>query len=748
MNSSTSFDPLTRFTFFRDKGTSTGSPWVECSFSELDANARTHQAPRPEPDLELEALELEKEKDPVRLARGVAKATLDREKDTAGGVSFATYREHHRTNENLELVYVLGFDLDKGAIPEGLDACGLRGFRHTTYSHTEASPAWRLFLALSRPVTGPEYAILARSVRERLGLVGVEDPGAHGAARFWYLPQTPRAGAFQHVSIPGEPVDVDAILRDAPPVVATSAPVVLREGLDVGPDALRAAAELVAPHFKDGVRDRLGFALACAVLRMGLSAASTTALVTLVDELGPAPDKDPGKRPGETERAVQRLSEGGNATGVTTLRDVTGDNEIGRKLERALGLAPDAARILERMGTSTTGALSSAAPAANDTRALTFDDWLGVVKTDWRAHRDPPKYLVQDLIPAASVAMLLADSGAAKSWLALSLAAAISEGKPWLGRFATQKSRVLFLSYEMNEDEVYRRMKVLGDAPDMACSYYPDVGIHDPVLWKRLETSGYDFVIVDTYAAGAESSGVSENDAGAARPLQLAGKLAARSGTSTLFLHHENRSGSIRGTSALRAALDVKLDLTSKSEPKACGEKIVVVTADKFRKGRAPEPFTCRLTDARGLELVTGKGDTGATEQGAPSDRTRVLLRLGSHEPCSSLATLAKASGLWAGMNEKLFRDTFKALVAEGLAVTLDGKHQLDNPEAQRERITRVVDREVAHELTAKHLANLAHVTLDTIERARKDGWLDGPPAKAGHWFAHRPVATKGVVAS
>ena len=53
------------------------------------------------------------------------------------------------------------------------------------------------------------------------------------------------------------------------------------------------------------------------------------------------------------------------------------------------------------------------------------------------AKRPPPEHVVEDIVIRGGVSLLAAESGTGKSFLALSLGAAVSEGRPWSGRDVT-----------------------------------------------------------------------------------------------------------------------------------------------------------------------------------------------------------------------------------------------------------------------------------------------------------------------
>jgi hypothetical protein len=119
---------------------------------------------------------------------------------------------------------------------------GLRAVVHTTHSHTEASPRYRVVIATDRDLEPTELKPLGMLMAARLGLAGQVDRGAIEPARLFYLPRVESeealAGAFGE-AVDGEPLKVDELLVEAaekrrladearrPPAPKKAAPVVV-----------------------------------------------------------------------------------------------------------------------------------------------------------------------------------------------------------------------------------------------------------------------------------------------------------------------------------------------------------------------------------------------------------------------------------------------------------------------------------------------------------------------------------------
>jgi hypothetical protein len=161
--------------------------------------------------------------------RAFAQAVLS-DRSTAKGLTwisgpFAPNSDgrHHRCGDGALPRGFLVFDLD-GSTPPGfaelcMDFAAYRGFGYTTASHTTENPHARFILELSRPVDRAESirlgTALQRQIEARLG------PGAVQLDASVYRGEQPIYGPLfgaETMHYRSDPVQVDQILKDAPPL--------------------------------------------------------------------------------------------------------------------------------------------------------------------------------------------------------------------------------------------------------------------------------------------------------------------------------------------------------------------------------------------------------------------------------------------------------------------------------------------------------------------------------------------------
>lgn len=165
-------------------------------------------------------------------------------------------------------------------------------------------------------------------------------------------------------------------------------------------------------------------------------------------------------------------------------------------------------------------------------------------------------WLIEELIPRGSVTMIAGTSGVGKTWIALLLAQAISEGAPFLSR-QSRKAMVIYFDLESPKAILRKRLNcVKARNVRFVCSWFPTSDFN---LWAesldRMAKEGY-VIIIDSLvrAHDKEENSVMEMSKVMKRLREL-----ANMGATILFLHHRGKSETIkfRGSSDISAGVDV-----------------------------------------------------------------------------------------------------------------------------------------------------------------------------------------------
>ncbi|SDY15278.1 Bifunctional DNA primase/polymerase, N-terminal [Modestobacter sp. DSM 44400] len=181
-----------------------------------------------------------------------------------------------------------------------------------------------------------------------------------------------------------------------------------------------------------------------------------------------------------------------------------------------------------------------------------------------------PEFLIgDDLLPADAVGMLIAAPGTGKTLLELDWALCIAAGQPWHGR-SVRQGRVLYVYAEgarglrLRRDawRAYNGGLIVGSN----AMFYPStVPLLDPGwvsgLVEVVAELSPALVVIDTLAratAGADENSV--KDMG--RALEAAHAIRESSACAVQLVHHTNRSGEYRGSSAIEAAVTDMMTLS------------------------------------------------------------------------------------------------------------------------------------------------------------------------------------------
>jgi hypothetical protein len=346
----------------------------------------------------------------------------------------------------------------------------------------------------------------------------------------------------------------------------------------------------------------------------------------------------------------------------------------------------------------------------------------GILWGVWDEQIEPPSWLVEGLIPVGTVGGLVAHGSSLKTWTALSLGAAVAQGRPWLETYVTKKGRVLVLDYESGDYELRRRMRLLdgGKIESLGAWPMPPLRIDDETLWKKLATiADLSLIIIDSLAAGA--MGVDENDANAAAPLHFAGRFAEETGCAVAVIHHSKKDDggdarkAVRGSTAIFAAFDWCYAFENIEETTTYRRMQMI--SIKPCMGSKPMPVPLELTDD-GLRLFASNRPTGNNGSDI-SIRDNIRNKL---EQYGVIGSKNKLADLVGGRKQRVFTE-LDELVATGevLKGSAAGMYELDAPHKRIDRVKRAIKASPLM-ATVSEVARAAKVTTDVVDSMLRDG--------------------------
>jgi hypothetical protein len=159
------------------------------------------------------------------------------------------------------------------------------------------------------------------------------------------------------------------------------------------------------------------------------------------------------------------------------------------------------------------------------------------------------EWIVDNLIPRESNSLLHSIGGVGKSYLMFGMGQAVADGRPFFG-LNVMKMNVYYIDYENPLPEIVDRMKKIGGSENMRIwhlGHNPAPIRFDADQWEVYKSFPPGFFIVDSL----RSSHLLEENSSKDASLIMARHKEIRSlGHTILLIHHENKIGGYRGSTA------------------------------------------------------------------------------------------------------------------------------------------------------------------------------------------------------
>lgn len=222
------------------------------------------------------------------------------------------------------------------------------------------------------------------------------------------------------------------------------------------------------------------------------------------------------------------------------------------------------------------------------------------------AGESPVDWVIEGMLASRSVGVFYGDPGAKKTWVSCDLAYHVATGTPWLGR-KVKRGTVLMLDEESGNNRLTNRMAAARRGDDLPADV--PVGWTNHLGWNfrspqsvlKLRTEVLDkvkptLIIIDAMAD--VTGGADENSAAEMAPIMAQLRSIAEDyDCAVIILHHCNKVGGYRGSTAIAGAVDLMLLFESKN-----GDTTITLTATKNRDGE-PFTFTACATWLRSFEV-------------------------------------------------------------------------------------------------------------------------------------------------
>jgi len=214
------------------------------------------------------------------------------------------------------------------------------------------------------------------------------------------------------------------------------------------------------------------------------------------------------------------------------------------------------------------------------------------------AQQDPDNWIIDNLFCRGELLMVVGDSGTGKSYLVLDMLFAIATGESWAGgRFAIPRRQLCIYSYGEGRRGIRKRtiarhnhyregggeeepaLLMLPVIPQLFDSTAPD-GAEAFIRECQRVTAGQEVGVVVIDTLNRASRGGDENSTpDSTLMLAHAERIQQETGAAVLIVHHVNKTGSYRGNTTLRGAMDGMLEV------RRVADNEHILHCDKLRDG-------------------------------------------------------------------------------------------------------------------------------------------------------------------
>lgn len=280
------------------------------------------------------------------------------------------------------------------------------------------------------------------------------------------------------------------------------------------------------------------------------------------------------------------------------------------------------------------------------------------------------EWLMNGLIPKSTTILLAADGGVGKTKLVYSLGKKLIQGENFGQFHATgEKRKIIYYQGDETPDDMMQALESLGYGVEDINKYvrvrFGWSAENMPALIQDLKEFNPDFVVIDSLSTANRFSIYQESQMEYARPILEMNGLGTQYKTQFLLIHHTNRLGGVRGSTAIRNAVSEVWTLhKDNSETATPYDRILQIdksrsrsSGNKYRLMFSPDDLSFTFL---GEEYEQGQG-ISPTEQSA---KNRLLEFFASNRNIKfTIEELAERTQYTKGH----LRNCLSALVADGL---------------------------------------------------------------------------------
>ncbi|MEQ9486168.1 DnaB-like helicase N-terminal domain-containing protein [Coleofasciculus sp. F4-SAH-05] len=209
--------------------------------------------------------------------------------------------------------------------------------------------------------------------------------------------------------------------------------------------------------------------------------------------------------------------------------------------------------------------------------------------------QDSQKWVMYGWMPRGSVTVMHGKAGDGKTQFLYHLLNLIGRGLDWRNKehdtysVTGKKNRILIVQTDETKPEMIASLKRYGFDAGLNCRFLTTWSVEEmPRLIREIKQFKPDAVLIDSLSSVSQYSAVEESDSKFAIPVLTLRRLAGVFDFWGAIVHHSNKEGGVRGTTAIEAAASTVLKIERiTGSPPTSGKRLV-----SFTKSRSRRPAT------------------------------------------------------------------------------------------------------------------------------------------------------------
>lgn len=213
------------------------------------------------------------------------------------------------------------------------------------------------------------------------------------------------------------------------------------------------------------------------------------------------------------------------------------------------------------------------------------------------------EWILHGILPKEGLVLMHAPGGIGKTRLFYDWAFCVATGQPWSGMFnvTAPKRKVLLVQTDESATEIFLALDNRGFDQTQDIRFLRNWSVQNIAgLKKAVEEFEPDLILIDSLNSVSTDSLVSENDAEYARPVLALRRLSEATGKLIFLIHHSNKEGDVRGTSAIKAACSIEMKLARDPQSPSPDSTRRIFTIGKTRCYRRPAEYSMEFDPETG----------------------------------------------------------------------------------------------------------------------------------------------------